>query len=74
MDLLQKNKQDNAGEITALIVGSWRLFNENIEQCEGRAKDIFGVKTVPIVPAVQSLTAVQRSTKDKLGRRFHVVI
>jgi hypothetical protein len=42
MDLLEKKKQDNAGEITAVILGSWRLFNEELEQREGRANDIFG--------------------------------
>jgi len=32
MDLRQKKKQDNAGEITAVIVGSWQLFNKNLAQ------------------------------------------
>jgi hypothetical protein len=32
MDLL-------AGEITAVIMGSWQLFNKNLEQREGRAND-----------------------------------
>jgi len=39
MDLLEKKKQDNAGEITAVILGSWQLFNKNLEQREGRAND-----------------------------------
>src|SRR3990170_2147054 len=34
MDLLQKKKPDNAGEITAVIMGSRRLFNKNIAQAK----------------------------------------
>jgi hypothetical protein len=40
-------------------MGSWQLFNKNLEQREGRAKDIFGLKPAPIVPNVQRLPAVQ---------------
>jgi len=40
-------------------MGSWQLFNKNLEQREGRAKDIFGLKPAPIVPDVQRLSAVQ---------------
>ncbi|MDP2601830.1 MAG: hypothetical protein Q8S00_04460 [Deltaproteobacteria bacterium] len=73
-------KQDNGGEITAVILGSWQLFNKNLEQCEGRANDIFGVKPVPSVQLAQRhlspacsnrskrLTVSLRSKRHRRGR------
>jgi hypothetical protein len=39
MNLLEKKKQDNAGEIIVVIMRSWRLFNKNVGQLEARATD-----------------------------------
>jgi hypothetical protein len=33
-------------------LGSGQLFNKNLEQREGRANNIFGIKPVPIGPNV----------------------